>query len=269
MRAAAALLVAALMLLPGCTTAADEEPMVLATTTSMRDSGLLDVLLPAFEDATGHRVDVVAVGTGAALELGRSGDADVLIVHAPNAETIFLEEGHGISRTVFAWNTFVLLSPEPIDGDLFTVLDAVVEEERCFVSRGDASGTHMREQAMWRAWAEDRNVTLTDGDDGTRPDGDWYLSIGQGMGAAITMADEKRCVTLSDAGTALFRQADTDLTRLSFEDETMLNPYSIIPLDGPRLDAAEALRAFLLDEGVALIAGHTVNGEALFTPGQP
>jgi tungstate transport system substrate-binding protein len=145
----------------------------------------------------------------------------------------------------------------------------VVEEERCFVSRGDASGTHMREQAMWRAWAEDRNVTLAEGDDGTRPDGDWYLSIGQGMGAAITMADEKRCVTLSDAGTALFRQADTDLTRLAFEDETMLNPYSIIPLDGPRLDAAEALQTFLLGEGVALIAGHTVNGEALFTPGQP
>ena len=165
--------------------------MILATTTSMRDSGLLDVLFP-LTNATGHDVDVVAVGTGAALNLGRSGDADVLIVHAPEAEAAFLEQGHGTSRTVFAWNTFVLLTPEPMNGTLFDVLDAVVEEERCFVSRGDASGTHMKEQALWQAWSEDGRGDVIEDDSGVHPEGDWYLSIGQGMGAAITMADEKR-----------------------------------------------------------------------------
>ena len=268
MRALAALLLAGLFLFPGCI-APTEEPMVLATTTSMRDSGLLDVLLPAFEDATGHKVDVVAVGTGAALELGRSGDADVLIVHAPEAEAAFLAEGHGTDRTVFAWNTFVLLAPEGMEGDLLTVLDSVVEEERCFVSRGDASGTHMREQAMWRTWAEARNTTLVEGEDGVRPDGEWYLSIGQGMGAAITVADEKRCLTLSDLGTALFRSAEVDLTMLTFEDDAMVNPYSIIPLKGPHLEPAMALQTFLLGDGSSLIAGHTVAGQPLFTPGQP
>ncbi|DAC35357.1 MAG TPA: tungstate ABC transporter, partial [Candidatus Poseidoniales archaeon] len=109
MRALLAVLLCLLMASPGCVTP-DDDRMILATTTSMRDSGLLDVLLPAFTNATGHEVDVVAVGTGAALNLGRNGDADVLIVHAPEAEADFLGEGHGTSRTVFAWNTFVLLT---------------------------------------------------------------------------------------------------------------------------------------------------------------
>ena len=118
MRALLAVLLTALMLSPGCV-APDDDRMILATTTSMRDSGLLDLLLPAFTNATGHDVDVVAVGTGAALNLGRNGDADVLIVHAPEAEATFLSEGHGTSRTVFAWNTFVLLTPEPMNGTLW------------------------------------------------------------------------------------------------------------------------------------------------------
>ena len=101
------------------------------------------------------------------------------------------------------------------------------------------------------------------------PEGEWYLSIGQGMGAAITMADEKRCVTLSDLGTALFRAETVDLTLQRFEDEVMVNPYSIIPLDGPHAEEAGALRSFLLTEGVALIEAHTVSGEPMFTPGQP
>ena len=246
MRALLAVLLCLLMASPGCVTP-DDDRMILATTTSMRDSGLLDVLLPAFTNATGHEVDVVAVGTGAALNLGRNGDADVLIVHAPEAEADFLGEGHGTSRTVFAWNTFVLLTPEPMNGSLFDVLDAVVESERCFVSRGDV--------------IEDRS--------GIHPDGDWYLSIGQGMGAAITMADEKRCVTLSDLGTALFRSDTVDLDLQRYNDTVLLNPYSIIPLDGPHGAAAEALRTFLLDDAAGVIEAHTVSGEPMFTPGQP
>ena len=268
MRALLAVLLVALMLSPGCVTP-DEDRMILATTTSMRDSGLLNVLLPAFTNATGHDVDVVAVGTGAALNLGRSGDADVLIVHAPEAEAAFLEEGHGTSRTVFAWNTFVLLTPEPMNGTLFDVLDTVVEEERCFVSRGDASGTHMKEQALWQAWSDDGRGEVIEDDSGLHPEGDWYLSIGQGMGAAITMADEKRCVTLSDLGTALFRADTVGLELQRYDDEVMLNLYSIIPLDGPHAEKAEALRCFLMDEASMLIEAHTVAGEPMFTPGQP
>lgn len=268
MRALLAILLCLLMMSPGCV-APDDDRMILATTTSMRDSGLLEVLLPAFTNATGHDVDVVAVGTGAALNLGRSGDADVLIVHAPEAESSFLEEGHGPNRTVFAWNTFVLLTPEPMNGSLFDVLDAVVAEERCFVSRGDASGTHMKEQTLWQAWADSGRGTLVEDRSGVHPEGEWYLSIGQGMGAAITMADEKRCVTLSDLGTALFREETVDLSLQRFEDEVMINPYSIIPLDGPHAEEADALRSFLLTEGVALIEAHTVSGEPMFTPGQP
>ena len=202
--------------------------MILATTTSMRDSGLLDVLLPAFTNATGHDVDVVAVGTGAALNLGRSGDADVLIVHAPEAEAAFLEQGHGTSRTVFAWNTFVLLTPEPMNGTLFDVLDAVVEEERCFVSRGDASGTHMKEQALWQAWSEDGR-----GDDRgrfRRPSRRRLVPFHRTRhGRAITMADEKRCVTLSDLGTALFRADTVTLELQRYDDEVMLNRTASFP----------------------------------------
>ena len=268
MRALLAVLLCLLMASPGCVTP-DDDRMILATTTSMRDSGLLDVLLPAFTNATGHEVDVVAVGTGAALNLGRSGDADVLIVHAPEAEADFLEEGHGSSRTVFAWNTFLLLTPEPMNGSLFDVLDAVVEDERCFVSRGDASGTHMKEQTLWQAWADAGRGEVIEDRSGIHPDGDWYLSIGQGMGAAITMADEKRCVTLSDLGTALFRSDTVDLELQRYNDTLLLNPYSIIPLEGPHAAAAEALRAFLMNEATAVIEAHTISGEPMFTPGQP
>ena len=268
MRALLAVLLTALMLSPGCV-APDDDRMILATTTSMRDSGLLDLLLPAFTNATGHDVDVVAVGTGAALNLGRNGDADVLIVHAPEAEATFLSEGHGTSRTVFAWNTFVLLTPEPMNGTLFEVLDTVVEEERCFVSRGDASGTHMKEQALWQAWSDEGRGEVVEDNSGIHPEGGWYLSIGQGMGAAITMADEKRCVTLSDLGTALFRAETVSLDLQRYNDEIMLNPYSIIPLDGPHAAEAEALRAFMVGEARHLIEAHTVSGEPMFTAGQP
>ena len=268
MRALLAVLLGALMLSPGCV-APDDERMILATTTSMRDSGLLDVLLPAFTNATGQEVDVVAVGTGAALNLGRSGDADVLIVHAPEAEATFLKEGHGTSRTVFAWNTFVLLTPEPMNGTLFEVLDAVADEERCFVSRGDASGTHLKEQALWQAWADAGRGEVIEDRSGVHPEGEWYLSIGQGMGAAITMADEKRCVTLSDLGTALFRADTVTLEIQRYGDEVMLNPYSIIPLGGPHAAEAEALRTFMVEDAIPLIEAHTVSGEPMFTPGQP
>ncbi|DAC36358.1 MAG TPA: solute-binding protein [Candidatus Poseidoniaceae archaeon] len=268
MRALLAGLLCLLVLSPGCVTP-DEDRMILATTTSMRDSGLLEVLLPAFTNATGHEVDVVAVGTGAALNLGRSGDADVLIVHAPEAEMEFLEEGHGSTRSVFAWNTFVLLTPEPMNGSLFDVLDTLVANEQCFVSRGDASGTHIKEQILWQAWADAGRGDVVEDSSGVHPAGDWYLSIGQGMGAAITMADEKRCVTLSDLGTALFRAETVDLDLQRYDDEVMVNPYSIIPLDGPHAAEAEALRTFLLTEAAQLIDDHTVSGEPMFTPGQP
>ena len=127
----------------------------------------------------------------------------------------------------------------------------------------------MKEQTLWQAWADAGRGEVIEDRSGVHPDGDWYLSIGQGMGAAITMADEKRCVTLSDLGTALFRAETVSLDLQRYNDEIMLNPYSIIPLDGPHAAEAEALRAFMVGEARPLIEAHTVSGEPMFTAGQP
>lgn len=234
----------------------DSKGLLLATTTSMRDSGLLDELLPAFERATGIHVNVVAVGTGAALNLGENGDADLLIVHSPEKEIEFIENGFGISRSTFAWNRFVLIGPKQLDGfsnasEAFSSL-----ENECFISRGDNSGTHIKELKIWEMA-------------GIEP-GKEYLSIGQGMASALNMADELQCWTLSDKGTWLFRSNKLDLEATSWNDNLTLNPYSIIQLNGENSEDSLRFNEFLLSyESQEIINNYSINGQTLFNAGQP
>lgn len=257
--------------LSGCISGPESnDNLVLATTTSMRDSGLLDSLLPAFTEETGIGVDVIAVGTGAALNLGRSQDADFLIVHAPEKEIEFIEEGYAESRNTFAWNRFVVLSPiQTANEDILEFFNRIREEGQCFISRGDNSGTHVKEQAVWKATALEYNFSLLETDNGVQPDGDWYYSIGQGMGAAITMADQKNCITLSDKGTAVSRD-DIDLRINEFESDLTLNPYSAIPLGGDKSGQANELSLFLSGNiSMEIIQNFSVNNQNLFYFGEP
>jgi len=259
--------------LSGCLTGevnAEPADLRLATTTSMRDSGLLDVLLAEFTALTHHSVEYVAVGTGAALRLGEQGDVDALIVHAPDRESAFIEAGHGTGRTEVAWNAFVVLAPALNATSLDEAFLDILNNERCFVSRGDFSGTHEKEQAIWRRLATTHRVDLVEDHNGLHPDGDWYYSIGQGMGAAINMADEKQCSTLSDWGTALNFQSQIDLNRYTFNDSLLHNPYSYIPISGVDHPAVSAFKMYLLNEGRNTIASYTIEGEpAFFLPDQP
>jgi len=234
----------------------DNEGLLLATTTSMRDSGLLNELLPAFERATGIHVNVVAVGTGAALSLGENGDVDVLIVHSPKKEIEFIKNGFGVSRSTFAWNRFVLIGPNQLNGfsnasEAFSSL-----ENECFVSRGDNSGTHIKELEIWQMA-------------GIEP-GDEYLSIGQGMASALNMADELQCWTLSDKGTWLFRSNKLDLEATSWDDDLTLNPYSVIQLKGEKSEDSLRFNEFILSfESQQIINNYSINGQTLFNFGQP
>jgi tungstate transport system substrate-binding protein len=170
--------------------------ITLATTTSTQDSGLLDALLPRFRQETGIEVKVVAVGTGQALQLGRRGDADVLLVHDPAGEEQFMAEGFGSERRPVMHNDFVLVGP-PADpagvkgqASAAAAFARIARARAPFVSRGDESGTHQKEKAVWRAA-------------GIEPGGDWYVRAGGGMGQVLRMATEKRAYTLSDRGTFL------------------------------------------------------------------
>ena len=240
----------------------------LATTTSLRDSGLLSELLPEFTQQTGVEVDVIAVGSGAALALAENKDVDVLIVHDPKREMEFIENGFAENRTTFAWNTFVLLGPTIVSGSLNETLAWILDEDRCFISRGDESGTHQKEQAIWQRFSNQSDVEFVDDSLGYHPVWDGYQSIGQGMGAAITISNELGCWTLSDRGTALFRQDNTNLHLHEFNDSILINPYSILLMDNELNTSTVALRNFLL-ESAERIDSYTVNNETLFFSGQP
>jgi len=257
----------ALLMLSGCITQGEgtnEADLRLATTTSMRDSGLLDVLVEEFEAMHGVEVDYVAVGTGAALNLGKNGDVDALIVHAPEQEAQYLSQGHGINRTQIAWNSFVLLSPVELPDSLVEAFAFIVSEEHCFVSRGDNSGTHMKEQTIWQHVATTTSINLVNDINGVHPDGDWYLSIGQGMGATINMANEKECITLADRGTALQFQPKIDLKRYEYNDSSLHNPYAFLPVTGGDVETSWLFLDYLLNEGRHTIATYTINGESAF-----
>jgi len=235
----------------------------LATTTSTENSGLLAMLLPPFEEANNCRVDVLSVGTGKALKLGETGDVDVLLVHARDKEDQFIADGHGVDRRDVMYNDFIILGPatDPLGiaggKDVSKALSKIAAAQATFLSRGDDSGTHIREMKLW------------DGIDIT-PSGRWYLEVGRSMGAVITMADERGGYTLSDRGTFLAYQAKTDLKIVVEQDPGLRNPYGGIrvnPARHPHIKAELATRFldYLTSPSTRKrINGFQVNGEQLF-----
>jgi tungstate transport system substrate-binding protein len=269
----AAILLAGAPATPRAGHAAPPAPRLrLATTTSTENSGLLGALLPPFERQAGCRVDVISVGTGKALKLGEAGDVDVVLVHARELEDRFVSEGFGVSRRDLMYNDFVLLGPKGDPAKAAGSPDAeeafrrIARSGAPFVSRGDRSGTHLKEQAIWRAA-------------GIEPKGAWYVESGLGMGEAITMAGEKDGYTLSDRGTAVAWRGKSRLAVLFQGGAALRNPYGVIavnPKRNPavRHDLALRLIDFLTGaEGQSIIAGFKVGGEPLFftypRPGAP
>ena len=242
------------LLVAGCTQSPDaSKTLMLATTTSTRDSGLLDVLVPMFETETGIEVKVVAVGSGQALELGKRGDADVLLTHAPDAEEKFMAAGHGDQRHPVMHNDFVLVGPQtdPANvGHQTAITEAfrrIAQNASPFISRGDESGTHMKEKTIWS-------------DGKIEPQGQWYIRGGAGMAEALRMASEKRAYTLSDRGTFFAQQVRLDLTILCEGDPVLQNPYTVIVVSSERHPsvnhhAASRFAEFLLSQNVQTVIG--------------
>jgi len=264
-RQAAAILITVAALAVGCG-GDGEEPVILATTTSTQDSGLLDVLIPAFEEESGREVKTIAVGSGEAIELGARGEADVVLAHSPAAEEGLMAAGKGASRRTVMHNDFVLVGPsdDPAgvrDDEPADALAAIADAEATFISRGDESGTHTFELGLW----EDAAV---------EPAGDWYQESGQGMGATLQIANDKDAYTVTDRGTYLATDAAKDLEILVEGGADLLNVYHVIAVAddaGERVNAegATALADFLVaPEAQEMIGGFGVEefGEPLFVP---
>ncbi len=251
------------------TCSAAENAIVLASTTSVEASGLLAHILPQFTAKTGITVNVVAQGTGKAIDTARRGDADLLLVHDPEAEQHFMDEGQGATRRQIAWNDFVIVGPSAdpahVRGghDSVAALKAIAKAQAPFVSRGDKSGTNAAELRLWKAG-------------GFTPDSlnaeKWYRDIGVGMGQALNAASAMNAYTLSDRGTWLsFNNKDSLV--ISIEgDSRLINRYDVIELNpqkhsGAKLDDARVFADWLVSsEGQQAIGAYQVNGEKLFNP---
>jgi tungstate transport system substrate-binding protein len=277
---------------PGTLTAASGNVLKMSTTTSTQSSGLLDVLLPCFEKDTGIKVKVIAKGTGAALRDGMDGNVDVVLVHARAREEKFLKEGYGTRRYPVMHNDFVVLGPVDDPAGIREMksgakaLAAIARSRSLFVSRGDDSGTHTREQRLWRASGvplTTRTVTIRRGGKVRKltsivpANADkWYLSIGQGMGKTLTFADEKQAYTLSDRGTFIKyrfgREVPIDLDVLCDGDPDLANPYGLIPVNPEkfphvRYDLAQKFASWITSErGQEIIEDYRLHGQQLFYP---
>lgn len=245
---------------------AEVRPVVrMATTTSTENSGLFKVIQPVFEKDLGISVHVIAVGTGKALELGRRGDVDVVLVHARNAEIGFVAAGHGVARHEIMYNDFIIVGPADdtpgIRGleDAAQALGKIATVKAMFVSRGDDSGTHKKELALWK-------------EAGIQPQGGWYRQVGQGMGKTLQISGEMQGYTLVDRGTWLAYQENSPLELLVSGGADLKNPYGIIAVNPERFPdinheaAGRLIEWFQSDRAHELIAGYRVNGEQLFYP---
>ncbi|WP_286169832.1 substrate-binding domain-containing protein [Halocella sp. SP3-1] len=242
-----------------------DQRLIMATTTSTDNSGLLDKLIPAFEKGTNIRVDIVAVGTGKALELGRNGDADVLLVHAKPAELEFIDNGYGVNRREVMYNDFIVLGPksDPADikgnSDALAVFKKIAAAKATFISRGDDSGTNKKELSIWK-------------EAGIEPQGSWYQETGQGMGASLTIANEKQAYILADRGTYLAYKDKIELEIVSEGDPLFYNLYGIMAVNpekhkGINYEGAMEFIEFIMSkEGQEIIRDFTVSGERLFNP---
>lgn len=243
------------------------QDVLLATTTSTRDAGLLDSLLPVFEKRSGYRVKVVAVGSGQALEMGRRGDADVVLSHAPEAEIILADSGYFLRRRAVMHNDFLIVGPAADPAGLrgmnhaLAALRRIATRQAPCVSRGDRSGTHLLEQKLWRL----AGVSPP-------PHGDWYVESGQGMAATLQMADQKRAYTLTDRATYLAWRDKLQLVPLAEGDTLLYNAYHVMEAaraDRANAAGARALAGFLVSrEAQAIIAafGKSRFGQSLFIP---
>jgi tungstate transport system substrate-binding protein len=239
-------------------------PILVATTTSVEDSGLLDVLVPAFEaENPGWTIQYMAVGSGQALELGRRGDVDAIIAHSPADEQAFMDAGHGEDRHAVMHNEFIVVGP-PSDpagirgsADAAAAFGAIAGAVAAFVSRGDDSGTHRRERSVWDAAGID-------------PSGEWYIEAGVGMGDALRIASERGAYLLTDIATFLYARDRLELEILSRGDDRLLNRYSVIRVaNAAQAEGARVLAEWLTDEQAqSLIADFGVDrvGQALFVP---
>ena len=236
----------------------------MAVTTSTRDSGLLDALVPVFEKEAGVRVDIIASGTGKALKLGESGDVDLVLVHARQAEDEFMSAGHGIRREDVMFNTFEIVGPpnDPAairDMQPVAALQKIAKAGQVFFSRGDESGTHQRELQLWSSG-------------GGRPYWQDYIENGQGMGATLTMADQLQAYTLTDHGTYLAMRDMIDLIPLITSAKKLENPYGIIVVAPGKhesindSDAQDFVDFIISPKAQRLIRDFKVDGESLFYP---
>ncbi len=247
----------------------DEEQVILetirlATTTSLDNSGLLKHILPDFTRQTGIAVDVIAVGTGKALQHGRDGDVDVVLVHAPQSELQYIKDDWALARMYICQNEFVIIGPESDPAGLKeakTIREAMKKlsnSKSDFISRGDNSGTHKREKSVWEAA-------------GIEPSGDWYKPAGQGMGAVLTMANEQQAYTLTDTGTYYSMIDKLNLPILFSGDAILENVYSVLILNPEihphlkQLEIKEFAWWITSDETQEIISKFKVNGHTLFT----
>jgi tungstate transport system substrate-binding protein len=240
----------------------------LATTTSTEASGLLKIILPAFEKASGLKVKVVSVGTGQALKLAERGDVDVVLVHSRLDEDRYMANGFGTVRRNVMYNDFIIVGPKNDPAQLRQEKDAIAAMKRIavtespFVSRGDDSGTHKKELQLWR------DVMIS-------PKGKWYKEVGQGMGETLTIAGNLGAYTLSDRGTFLAHRARVGLEVVVTQVPGLYNPYGIMdvnPAKHPHAKQAEALKLInwiVSNEGQAAIRSLKVDGVSLFLPGLP
>ena len=265
------------LILFGCQAQENDEPLVpeepkvlrLTTTTSVNDSGLMEYLRPYLLEEANIEMEIVSMGSGAAIEAGQRGDADVLLVHSPAAEKTFVEEGYGIQRSTFMYNFFVIVGPEsdPAGVKDLSAKDAFIkirDAKSKFVSRGDNSGTHSKEKAIWKLAELDYDSLSTETD--------FYISAGTGMGATLTMASEQEAYTLTDLATYLSMQDQLSSKVIVSASPDLRNDYSVIVINPDKVtnvdaETAKAFEAWMIsDSTLKLIAeyGKDTYGEALF-----
>lgn len=254
------------------TYAAQETPkqknIILATTTSTQDSGLLDVLIPIFEKETGYFVKTIAVGSGQAMAMGQKGEADVLLVHSPDAEKKFIDEGYGINRRLVMHNDFIIVGPAEDSAKIKAVkssaeaLKLIAQAKALFLSRGDNSGTHAKEKILWKKSQ-------------INPEGQkWYQETGLGMGQTLNVTAEKKGYTLTDRGTYLAMKKNLNLNILTEGDAALLNIYHVIEVNSakwPKANAqgARAFADFMVSkktQGIIKTFGVDKFGSPLFLP---
>jgi len=237
----------------------------MSTTTSTDNSGLLPYLLPAFEAKTNSKVNVIAVGTGKALELAKNGDVDVTLVHARSLEDKFVADGHGVNRRDVMYNDFIIVGPSSdpagIKGsnDVLASMKKIADAKAKFISRGDNSGTDVMEKSYWKA------IDI-------KPEGSNYVSAGLGMGEVLTMAGELQAYTLTDRATFGAYKAKTGLDVMVEGDKKMFNPYGIIAVNPAKYKdinykgAMQLIDWITSPEGQKLIASYKINGQQVFFP---